>query len=213
MSPKPADFGKKLRFPRGILYKKGTKKKLSANELVQSRKFCSKTIMLKEMRSRFVDGAQGEYKDIEDTEWVNEDGVQSSPRHGRRLASKRCLVLFSLLAILILFFTQHTGKYIGRGDLWTSTREIPNQVHFVRQVDKTASGDKLPLEFNFKHFMAIYSAHLWLKPERIFIWTDATKEDLASLKNSKNEYTRAIARLSTVNFGYREMPTVTSKGK
>lgn len=170
--------------------------------------------MLKEMTTYFSDGAQGGgYKDIEDTEWVNEDGVRSSPRQQkRRFASRRCLV-FSLLAILILFFTQHTGRYIERGELWTSSREIPNQVHFVRQVDKTATGDKLPLEFKFKHFMAIYSAHLWLKPERIFIWTDATKEDLASLKDSKNEYTRAIARLSTVKFGSREMPTVTSKGK
>ncbi|MCJ1450599.1 hypothetical protein MMC28_000932 [Mycoblastus sanguinarius] len=83
---------------------------------------------------------------------------------------------------------------------------IPNTVHFVHP---GPANETLPiLEFQFSQFIAIYSAHYYLSPEKIYIHTNV-KENLlgAALSASKNPYSRAIARLHNVIFKYQVAPT------
>lgn len=126
-----------------------------------------------------------------------------------RVKSRRCMAGLLLYLLFIAFaLSRQMPSLVDRYD-W---RSIPNRVHFVRQVDRDARGQKQDLHFEFKHFMAVYSAHLWTKPEKIYIWTDASEESIKAAKNSSNVYTKAIANLPSVGFHRREMPTITKKG-
>ena len=85
---------------------------------------------------------------------------------------------------------------------------IPNIVHFVHiNAEKSAK-----LIIPFREFVAIYSAHLYLAPERIYIHTDADISDVSAAKSSSDPYTRAIANLPNLIFNSVDAPEVTSNG-
>lgn len=91
------------------------------------------------------------------------------------------------------------------------SNEIPNIVHFVHLLPDEMVGNG-NIEFEFRHFLSIYSAHYYLNPDHIFIHTNAAPEQLRALENSPLIWNRIIANLPTVAFNHETAPTETSSG-
>jgi len=92
--------------------------------------------------------------------------------------------------------------------------EIPNIVHQVRMFPRRNEDDSTPhptFDYTFANFLSIYSAYLYLKPEVIYIHTNAPPEVIAAERTSSNKWTRAIANLPSVQFHYEELPGTHSK--
>lgn len=89
---------------------------------------------------------------------------------------------------------------------------IPNIAHFVRQLNRHANGTAKPLSYEFRHFMAYYSAHHYLKPDSINIWSDVTKEMLEEAKKEGDEITKAVLAIPKLKFHHVTMPSKTSTG-
>jgi len=66
-------------------------------------------------------------------------------------------------------------------------------------------------DYTFANFLSIYSAYLYLKPDVIYIHTNAPPEVIAAERSSSNKWTRAIANLPSVEFHYEELPGTHSK--
>lgn len=91
-------------------------------------------------------------------------------------------------------------------------REIPNKVHFVRQLNRRSDGSARPLSFEFRHFLAYYSAHHHLSPEEINIWTDANATEVMNAARHGDLYTKSVLALPKVRVHQVSMPTVTTNG-
>src|SRR5271168_3917676 len=92
--------------------------------------------------------------------------------------------------------------------------EIPNTVHQVRMFPRRNEDDTTPyptFDYTFANFLSIYSAYLYLKPDVIYIHTNAPPEVIAAERSSSNKWTRAIANLPSVEFHYEELPGTHSK--
>src|SRR5579862_2317354 len=65
-------------------------------------------------------------------------------------------------------------RFTGRLSPLLLPQEIPNIVHFVHLLSPpTRSNPEPHLNFEFSHFIAIYSAYIYLRPDVIYIHTDA----------------------------------------
>ena len=126
-------------------------------------------------------------------------------KRGGMVAVTVCWLLFLSLgsALMQVLWGVHTTK---------RTEEIPNIVHFVWANPVGANGTQTPLSFDFRHFLAIYSAHFYMRPDAINIWTDASAAAIDDARRSSNVYTRAISSLATVVYHTTPMPSTTSKG-
>jgi Glycosyltransferase sugar-binding region containing DXD motif len=140
--------------------------------------------------------------------------------------TKTVAISATVLITLILLFRSSIGLLPGRFTGSTHTPEpttneptanddsqptIPNIVHYV-YVMKEPSGD---LHFELKDFISIYSASLYLKPDAIYIHTDATNEAVARAKESgeaANKWTRLILNMPGVRIGRVTAPEYASNG-
>jgi hypothetical protein len=95
-------------------------------------------------------------------------------------------------------------------DTIQENERIPNIVHFVHIGHPSAAHQ--PLEFEFRQFIAIYSALYYLRPETIYIHTNTDPNLFKLAKRSPNKWTRIIANLPTVIFNYETSPTKTTSG-
>jgi hypothetical protein len=84
---------------------------------------------------------------------------------------------------------------------------IPNLVHYVWLLK-----DPAELRLTFKFFVSIYSAHLFWRPERIYIHTDAAPEVVARARESGTPWTRRILAIPGVELNHVEAPQKTNKG-
>ena len=139
-------------------------------------------------------------------------------RQGNRLplVGLNLIVGFFLIAFLYQGFIFHgrvsvpPNHYLSR-ILPTDHALIPNIVHFVRLMP---SGTLAPsLEFSFLHFIAIYSALLYLDPDVIYIHTNVNDHAIIAAIDSPNVYTRAIANLPRVKFNQEIPPNITTSGQ
>jgi hypothetical protein len=95
-----------------------------------------------------------------------------------------------------------------------ATREIPNIVHFVHLVPPAVNGTSHSINFEFQQFIAIYSAYLYLKPDIIYIHTNANSKQIrAARHNSPNKWTSLIANIPKVTFSYEKPPYKTTSNK
>lgn len=86
---------------------------------------------------------------------------------------------------------------------------IPNIVHYVWVLEK-ADG---VLEFQFKHFVSIYSSFLYLQPDSIYIHTNAYDSVILAAKNDPvNLWTRKIFDIPGVKVRLIDVPTHTRHG-
>ena len=108
-----------------------------------------------------------------------------------------------------VFVRSQVSDLPGRG-LFRPTDQspIPNIVHFVRLMPSTTPAPSL--EFSFHHFIAVYSALLYLDPNVIYIHTNGDNQTIAAAKASPNIYTRTIANLPKVQFNQKIPPTKTT---
>src|SRR5271156_5949439 len=92
--------------------------------------------------------------------------------------------------------------------------EIPNIVHFIQLVPEAAeSGGEIPaLTFTLSHFIALYSAYHYVKPQTIYIHTNADDDIIEAARKTGNQFTKAIINLPNVVFRRTEPPTHTSRG-
>ena len=93
-----------------------------------------------------------------------------------------------------------------------ATTAVPNVVHFIHLVEQNQG--EASFEFEFRHFIALYSAWHFLNPETIYIHTnvedDIIKREIAT---SINPYTQAIGKISNLKFVHCTPPTSTTTGK
>jgi hypothetical protein len=87
--------------------------------------------------------------------------------------------------------------------------EIPNQVHYVH-IMAELQGE---LQFELKHFLSVYAAHVYLKPDRILIHTDASADAIDRAKQGldkpPNKWARLILNLPNVQANHVKAPTKT----
>jgi hypothetical protein len=92
---------------------------------------------------------------------------------------------------------------------------IPNIVHYVHIIPPSSPdivGEHASIEFEFRHFISIYSAYLYVQPKKIYIHTNAAAHIVQQARQSSNQWTYAIANLPTVEFHYEVAPTQNSVG-
>lgn len=94
----------------------------------------------------------------------------------------------------------------------TQSPTIPNIVHFVHLV--RGSDSEPVVEFPFRQFVAIYSAHYYLKPDKIYIHTNLEDHVLgAAINASTNPYVRVLLQLPNIVFNYEYTPLKTTRGQ
>lgn len=94
----------------------------------------------------------------------------------------------------------------------TETPTIPNIVHFVHLV--RGSDSEPVIEFPFRQFVAIYSAHYYLNPDTIYIHTNLEDHILETAINaSTSPYVRVLMKLPNVDFNFEYTPLKTAGKK
>lgn len=94
----------------------------------------------------------------------------------------------------------------------TKAPTIPNIVHFVHLV--RGSDSEPDVKILFRQFVAIYSAHYYLRPGKIYIHTNIEDHVLgAAINASTDPYLRALSKLPNVAFNYERPPLKTTGGK
>lgn len=138
------------------------------------------------------------------------------------------LIVFTFIAASwsTLFFASH-GGLIGshRTNLWAPLPDwssrgldttspgsgvvIPNIVHYVWAL-KDPEGT---LEFQFKHFVSIYSSYLYLNPDVIYIHTNARPSAILTAKGDpRSIWTHKVFEIPGVVVRHIEVPTHTKYG-
>ncbi|OIW30209.1 hypothetical protein CONLIGDRAFT_632274 [Coniochaeta ligniaria NRRL 30616] len=84
---------------------------------------------------------------------------------------------------------------------------IPNTVHYVWLL-KNATEFRL----SFKVFVSVYSAHLFFKPDKIYIHTDARPEVLRDAEASGDVWTKRVLSLPGITPNFIQAPNVTERG-
>lgn len=92
----------------------------------------------------------------------------------------------------------------------TSNRSyIPNYVHFVFLLEDPAAD--FPLEF--QHFLSVYSALHYTKPQKIIFSTNARESQIARARDGHaGKWARLIFTLPGFEINHVELPTKTQKG-
>ncbi|RYP20372.1 hypothetical protein DL765_002830 [Monosporascus sp. GIB2] len=84
---------------------------------------------------------------------------------------------------------------------------IPNFVHYVWLIK-----DPTIFSLNFRTFLSVYSAHLYFRPERIYIHTDASESVFSRAKVAGDLWTRRVLALPSITYHFVQAPTSTAKG-
>ena len=91
----------------------------------------------------------------------------------------------------------------------THVKAIPNVVHFVHFMLESEE----TWDLRFREFLSIYSAHLYQKPETLYIHTNVPEDEIeALLDRSDSPWTKAVRKLPAIKFSYHLAPNQTSKG-
>lgn len=140
----------------------------------------------------------------------------------------RSILRFALISIAFIaalysirFFAPLTGDLsLQRTDLWRplpvqdttspgSAVVIPNLVHYVWAL-KEPEGS---LEFQFKHFVSIYSSYLYLSPDVIYIHTNARPSAIETAQHHESSFwTHKVFEIPGVVVRHIEVPTHTKYG-
>ncbi|PQE28942.1 glycosyl transferase protein [Rutstroemia sp. NJR-2017a BBW] len=86
---------------------------------------------------------------------------------------------------------------------------IQNIVHYVWIVRNPSA----ELKLGFELFLTIYSSHLYLRPDVIYLHTDVTPEIVERAKHSSDHWTRLILNLPILKVNHVSTPTHTATGK
>ncbi|KAK4232974.1 hypothetical protein C8A03DRAFT_39355 [Achaetomium macrosporum] len=91
----------------------------------------------------------------------------------------------------------------------STSAPIPNLVHYVWLV-----ADPAVFTLSFAFFVSVYSSHLFLRPDRIYIHTDVAPAvwDRAKASESGDIWTKRLLNLPGVTPNFVETPRVTSVG-
>lgn len=90
---------------------------------------------------------------------------------------------------------------------------IPKIVHFVYLEDEELFEHDEDLELSFDKFLAVYSAHLYLNPDKIYIHTNIPQHILETFDaRPLSSHMRAIRTLDEVEFMYTQPPLETAAG-
>lgn len=84
---------------------------------------------------------------------------------------------------------------------------IPNFVHFI-----WLAKDSSELRLDFGIFVSIYSAHLFLSPDRIFLHTDSHPDVFEAARTSKDPWTARALSLPGITPNYVTAPVTTTQG-
>lgn len=130
------------------------------------------------------------------------------------------LILSTILFIaIILYYSYHLSldnlRIIESINVFNnnpSATEIPNIVHFMHLLSLSKKTHP-PFQFEFQHFISVYSAYLYLQPDEIYIHTNVAPNIVEQARDSPHRWTRAIANLPIVIFNYETAPDVIIAGK
>lgn len=152
----------------------------------------------------------------------------SNWRHGRKSTMRRwstlsagLLLTCAIVSILyhwslpghrkltpLLELSDHTCDIFqsptGQGN---EADHIPNIVHYVWLLK-----DPDTFALNFKNFVTIYSSHLFLNPDYIYIHTDASHATFEKAKASGDTWTQRVLAIPKVTPNYITNPTVAENG-
>ncbi|KAK4122115.1 glycosyltransferase family 32 protein, partial [Parathielavia appendiculata] len=153
--------------------------------------------------------------------------LKSSPSPWPRSRRRVILAFLAVLAVLIgatgvryvvwgARFSYQTYPFVsvaddacndGTHNARAGNPPIPNLVHYVWLLKDAAE-----FRLSFKIFISFYSAHIFWRPERIYIHTDAAPEVIQRARQSGTPWTRRILAIPGVEFKHVEVPQRTRKG-
>lgn len=126
---------------------------------------------------------------------------------------KRLSVLLVFLFLGVFTLWQDPGLVISPYlrstiDGYKPKREIPPIVHFVQLQKDEISG----LQFSFEHFLALYAAHLFIRPSNVYIHTDFSRQEIASAIEHGSSWTKKVLTSfpEVVQVNHVTVPTDTS---
>jgi hypothetical protein len=137
------------------------------------------------------------------------------PLHNPNRAPQAGLVVLSLLVILwsLSFFLVPPQSNIISSIFPTNSANkhdvIPNIVHYFW----IARNPSAELKLGFELFLTVYSSHLYLRPEVIYLHTDAAPEIVERAKHSSDHWTRLILNFPLLKINHVPTPTHTDTGK
>jgi hypothetical protein len=85
---------------------------------------------------------------------------------------------------------------------------IPNLVHYIWLL-----ADPTVFSLSFKVFISVYSAHLFLRPDRIYFHTDVSPDLWERSKTSGDVWTVRILNIPGVTPNFIENPSITTHGQ
>ncbi|KAL2052203.1 hypothetical protein ABVK25_007645 [Lepraria finkii] len=134
---------------------------------------------------------------------------------------KSASILLILLSLIRLFqspiprrFATSSLHMSGVNDAAQGIPPIPNIVHFIQLVRLDPISGTARFEFQFRQFVAVYSAWYYLKPEIIYVNTNFNESLIEDkIRKAKSPYTQAIAQMPNVKFRYHAAPNQTTDGQ
>lgn len=92
---------------------------------------------------------------------------------------------------------------------WETKRimRIPNNVHYVLLLE-----DSPVLNLDFKIFISVYSAHLYFRPDKIYIHTNAPFDVFEHARTSGDDWAKRVLAIPNLEYHHVEAPTLTTKG-
>lgn len=138
----------------------------------------------------------------------------ANPKRRSHIRQCRTPAMILLLFALFHFYTFYNDQYFVFNRTVKigikAPSDIPNITHFVRQLTRFPNSSAKTLKFEFRHFLAYYSAYHYLKPEEINIWSDVDDEMVQEAKLNGDIYTKAVVSLPGLHFRHVDMPNVTN---
>ena len=134
---------------------------------------------------------------------------------------KSASIVFILLSLILLLqspiprrFATSSRHMSSINDAAQDISPIPNIVHFIHLVRLDPISGAARFEFQFRQFVAVYSAWYYLKPEIIYVHTNVNESLIEdTIRKAKSPYTQAIAQMPNVKFRYHAAPNQTTDGQ
>ncbi|CAG9982264.1 unnamed protein product [Clonostachys byssicola] len=121
------------------------------------------------------------------------------------LVRKRSAIV---VALILLFWLEE--KSASSCDGRSSKHTIPNIVHYVYLVPRPSDD----LQFQFSHFLSIFSACYYWKPDKIYLHTNADSASLArAMSGSSGKWSALVLTLPVLIVNEVRVPTHAENGK
>lgn len=115
-------------------------------------------------------------------------------------------LLLVVISVLHLARRSDTVRQHASSSLEKIRDAIPNNVHYIWVVDSPDANASI--RFGFKHFMSVYSAWYYWRPNNIYLHIEASSEAVARARvDEQNKWNSRLLNIPNVRVNYVHSPT------